>query len=103
MNFEGWILTAPMDVIDVSIWKREQEAKGSFSMRELVSKKDVIASTLSRQIQESDHVYTHMFAHAVIIRAYTVTSGYSSDIPEIQQTLDMPLRCGRPFIHPLLI
>jgi hypothetical protein len=51
VGFEGWVLIALMDVIDVSIWKRDQEENNRLSMRELVQKTDSIASTLNEQIQ----------------------------------------------------
>ncbi|KAK5996531.1 ustiloxin B cluster transcription factor ustR [Cladobotryum mycophilum] len=88
VGLEGWVLVALMDAIDVSVWKREQEAKNRLSMRELISKTDAIVSSISKRVQQSDHVQTHVFAHAITIHIHTITSGHLPAVPEIQQTLD---------------
>ncbi|KAK5008588.1 hypothetical protein LTR28_003776 [Elasticomyces elasticus] len=51
VGFEGWIVIALMDAIEISTWKREQEAKNRLSIRELVSKADAVISTLSQRLQ----------------------------------------------------
>lgn len=51
VGFESWALIALMDAVGAAIWKREQHVKNRLSMRELVSKSEVILSTIEHHIQ----------------------------------------------------
>lgn len=88
VGFEGWVLATLMDAIEVSVWKREQEERNRLSMRELIGRTDSIVFALNQQVQQSHHVQTQIFAHAVAVHAHTISSGYQPAVPEIQQTLE---------------
>ncbi|KAH6623947.1 putative C6 transcription factor [Chaetomium tenue] len=90
VGLEGWVLDALMDTIEVSLWKREQEAKNRLSMRELIGKTDSILATLNQQLQNRHDgpIQTHIFAHAIAIHAHALTSGYQPAVPEIKETLE---------------
>ncbi|KAM3538820.1 hypothetical protein ARSEF1564_008263 [Beauveria bassiana] len=50
-GFGCWVLVVFMDAVEVVIWKRDEDAKNRLSMRELVSKTEVILSRIEHQIQ----------------------------------------------------
>lgn len=50
-GLEGWVLDTLMDATEVSLWKREQEAKNRLSMRELIGKTDSIVATLNQLLR----------------------------------------------------
>lgn len=47
-----------------------------------------LLTSYSSRDRQSDHVQTHIFAHAIAIHAHALTSGYQPAVPEIQQTLE---------------
>ena len=109
---ESWILIAILDATSLEIWKRDQEAQGNLSIRELVSRAEKIESVLeqgieklstilqgltpiadmaSRQNSHSDriqHVQTYIFAHSVLTHIHTIVSGSWPGVPEIQQSVN---------------
>jgi C6 transcription factor Pro1 len=108
----SWILVTILDATFLEIWKRDQEAQGNLSIRELVSRAEKIESVLEQGIEKlstilqsnppvadavsyknghSDHlnhVQTYIFAHTVLIHLHTIVSGPWPGVPEIQQTVD---------------
>ncbi|KAH6603624.1 hypothetical protein Trco_008399 [Trichoderma cornu-damae] len=88
VGVERWVFVSLMDAIEASVWKREQESENRLSMRELIAKTDAIVSSIRHQIQQGDHVQTHVFAYAVVIYIHTIASGHLPAVPEIQQTIE---------------
>lgn len=108
---ESWILVAILDATALEIWKRDQEAQGNLSIRELVSRAEKIESVLeqgienlstilqgltpiasmaSHQNSHSDriqHVQTYIFAHSALTHIHTIVSGSWPGVPEIQQSV----------------
>ena len=108
---ESWILVAILDATALEIWKRDQEAQGNLSIRELVSRAEKIESVLeqgienlstilqgltpianmaSHQKSHSDrihHVQTYIFAHSALTHIHTIVSGSWPGVPEIQQSV----------------
>lgn len=109
---ESWILVAILDATSLEIWKRNQEAEGNLSIRELVSKADKIESVLEQGIEKIStilsgltpiadvasyqntyrdriqHVQTYIFAHSVLTHLHTIVSGSWPGVPEIQQSVN---------------
>ena len=108
---ESWILVAILDTSTLEIWKRDQEAQGNLSIRELVSRAEKIESVLeqgienlstilqgltpianvaSHQSSHSDriqHLQTYIFAHSALTHIHTIVSGSWPGVPEIQQSV----------------
>lgn len=108
---ESWILVTILDATALEIWKREQEAQGNLSIRELVSRAEKIESVLEQGIenlwtilqgltptanmashQEShsdriEHVQTYIFAHSALTHIHTIVSGSWPSVPEIQHSV----------------
>ena len=108
---ESRILVAILDATALEIWKRDQEAQGNLSIRELVSRAEKIESVLEQGIENlstilqgltpianmasyqkshSDriqHVQTYIFAHSALTHIHTIVSGSWPGVPEIQQSV----------------
>ena len=106
---ESWILVAILDATALEIWKRDQEAQGNLSFRELVSRAEKIESILEQGIKDLsttlegltpianiashqysariEHVQTYLFAHSALTYIYTIVSGSWPGVPEIQQSV----------------
>lgn len=107
---ETWVLVTIMDATNLEIWKRDQDARGILSIRELIKRVNEIEAvleqgirTLSRVLQispvagiacsetsQGDRYYinTYIFAHAVLIHLHSIVSGSRPGVPEIQQSVD---------------
>ena len=98
---ESWILVAILDATLLEIWKRNLEAQGNLSIRELVSRAEKTESVLEQGIErishiiqdpttvtETYHVQTYIFAHSILTHLHTIVSGSWPNVPEIQQSVD---------------
>ncbi|KAK6810708.1 ustiloxin B cluster transcription factor ustR [Aspergillus parasiticus] len=108
---EGWVLVPILEAMLLASWKKDQEAKGQLSIRELLTKVDHIESILgdrmkrlapavlrqkeagisSQSPEQIRLVHTYIFAHASFVHLHTVASGAQPSVPEIQQSIDKSL------------
>ena len=109
---ESWILLSILDATSLEIWKRNLEAQGNLSIRELVSRAEKVESVLEQEIsklstilqtytsltdttsnQNSNrdrliHIQTYIFAHSMVTHLHTIVSGSWPGVPEIQTSVD---------------
>ncbi|GMG11924.1 unnamed protein product [Aspergillus oryzae] len=108
---EGWVLVPILEAMLLASWKKDQEAKGQLSIRELLTKVDHIESILgdrmkrlapavlrqkeagisSQSPEQIRLVHTYIFAHASFVHLHTVVSGAQPSVPEIRQSIDKSL------------
>ena len=109
---ESWVLVVILNATSLEVWKRNQEAQGNLSIRELVSRAEKIESVLEQGIEKlssslpgltrvadtasscqnshSDrirHLQTYIFAHSALTHLHTIVSGPWPAVPEIQQSV----------------
>ncbi|KAK3935497.1 fungal-specific transcription factor domain-containing protein [Diplogelasinospora grovesii] len=121
---ESWVLLAIMDAAILESWKRDQEAQGNLSIRELVNRAARLESTVEEGIKRlssilqrnttplgdntcwsqiaaestghgAHHIQTYIFAHAILTHLHTIVSGSLAGVPEIHQSIDRALHAWK--------
>lgn len=92
---EGWVLVPILETMLFASWKKNQEAQGQLSIRELIAKVDhielilhkrmerltpIVLNTKKTEISPKNHdqirlVHTYIFAHASFVHLHTIPSG----------------------------
>ena len=105
---EGWVLVPILETMLFANWKKNQEAQGQLSIRELIAKVDhielilhkrmerlapIVLNTKKTEISPKNHeqirlVHTYIFAHASFVHLHTIASGAQPGVPEIRQNID---------------
>ncbi|KAJ9143368.1 Zn(2)-Cys(6) zinc finger domain protein [Pleurostoma richardsiae] len=110
MGCESWILLAILDATILDVWRLDQEARGTLSIRALVSRAEKIEriveegiKRLSRSLQTApvdpalaptdhesslSHIYSYIFAHSVLVDLHTIVSGPKAGVPETSESID---------------
>lgn len=106
---ESWVVAAIKDTTDLEVWKSDQRARGTLSIRELVNRAGKIESVIEEEIlrlakilqpiacprmfEDEDNAdpiqdQTYLFAHSLLIELHRIVSGPCPDVPEINESIN---------------